>query len=69
MTGFYGNKSEYRTSRHFVIARRFQSATYRWMVFEGKDITGTMKTQGRAGTRDDAQTAGGRRVDPGKRRG
>ena len=64
MTGFDGGKPDYRTSRHFMVARRFQSAMYRWTVFEGKDITGPMKTQGKAGTHDDAQTAGRRRVDP-----
>ena len=47
-----------------MIIQRFHNALHLWTVFEGKDITGPMKTQGKAGTRDDAQTAGRRRVDP-----
>lgn len=57
MTGFDGSKPDYRTSRQFMAARRFQNAMHRWTVFEGKDITGPMKAQGKAGTPDDAQRA------------
>lgn len=54
---FDSGKTEYRTGSHFVIIQRFHSALHLWTVYEGEDILGPMKAQGKAGTHDDAQTA------------
>ena len=54
---FDSGKTEYLIGGYFVIIQRFHSALYLWTVYEGEDISGPMKAQGKAGNYDDAQEA------------